>query len=98
MCKKLLQRHHSSFLIFAILFVPSISHAQAMPWESPLRRVLGSIQGPTLTILLTLAIIVSGLAFALGEAGGFWRRMAGIVFGGAVAVGAASLVTTLFNA
>lgn len=76
---------------------PHVAAAQSMPWESPLRQVLASLQGPTLTILLTMAIIVSGLAFALGEAGGFWRKMAGIVFGGAVAVGAATLVTTLFG-
>ena len=82
---------------FLLLTIPNFALAQSMPWENPLRKILTSVQGPTLTILLTLAIVVSGLAFALGEAGGFYRRLAGVVFGGAVAVGAASLVSSLFT-
>ena len=86
-------------ILFNALFaVPRLAMAQGMPWESPLRQILNSVQGPTLTIILTLAIVVSGLVFALGEAGGFYRRMASVVFGGAIAVGAASLVTGLFGA
>jgi len=86
-----------SITLVASVSIPTIANAQGMPWETPLRTVLQSLQGPTASIILTLAIVLAGLAFAFGEAGSFFRRAAGIIFGGAIAVGAATLASTLFG-
>ncbi len=83
-------------IIPLILLTASTAHAQ-MPWESPLQQILSSLQGTTAQILLTLAIIVAGLVFALGEAGGFFRRCAAIVFGGAIAVQASTFAPIFFG-
>jgi type IV secretion system protein TrbC len=69
----------------------------AMPWESPLRQLLTSLQGPTAQTIIILAIIIAGLAFAVGESGSFFRRCAAAVFGGAIAMGASTWVPSFFN-
>lgn len=73
------------------------AYAQTMPWESPLRKLLASLQGPTAQIIIILAIIIAGLAFAIGEAGSFFRRCAAAVFGGAIAIGASAWAPTFFG-
>ena len=98
-CHKSRKDHH--FIILAnvatILFYAENAYSQAMPWESSLRQLLASAQGPTAQIIITLAIIIAGLAFAVGEAGSFFRRAAAAVFGGAIAIGASTWAPTLFG-
>ena len=86
---------HTSMLAALVYAVPA--YAQAMPWESPLRKLLSSLQGPTAQIIIILAIIIAGLAFAIGEAGSFFRRCAAAVFGGAIAIGASTWAPTFFG-
>lgn len=71
--------------------------AQAMPWENPLQQLLASLQGPTAQTIIVGAIIIAGLALCVGEAGSFFRRAMSAVFGGAVAIGAATWAPTLFG-
>lgn len=71
--------------------------AQSMPWESPLRQLLDSLQGTTARTIIIGAIIIAGLALCVGEAGSFFRRAMAAVFGGAVAVGASSWAPSLFE-
>lgn len=80
-----------------IIIIPSVALAQAMPWESPLRQLLQSFQTTTAQILIIMAIIGAALAFAFGEAGSIFRRAAGIVFGGAIAIGASTWAPALFG-
>ena len=70
--------------------------AAGLAWEKPLGMIATSISGPVATTLIILAIIGAGGALAFGEMGGFAKRAVQVVFGGAIAVGAASIVTTLF--
>lgn len=44
-------------------------HAQAMPWESPVRQLLASLQGPTAQTIIISAVVIAGLALCIGEAG-----------------------------
>lgn len=81
----------------ALLTSASPAYAQAMPWESPIRQLLTSLQGPTAQMIIVMAIIVAGLAFAVGEAGSFFRRAAAAVFGGAIAIGASTWAPSLFG-
>ena len=75
----------------------SNAYAQAMPWESPLRQLLASLQGPTAQAIIIGAIIIAGLALCIGEAGSFFRRAMAAVFGGAVAIGASTWAPVLFG-
>jgi type IV secretory pathway VirB2 component (pilin) len=84
-------------LYLTLLGFPQAALAQAMPWESPLRQLLNSFQTTTAQILIIMAIIAAALAFAFGEAGSVFRRAAGIVFGGAIAVGASTWAPALFG-
>jgi type IV secretory pathway VirB2 component (pilin) len=43
----------------------SSAHAQAMPWESPLRQLLASLQGPTAQAIIIGAIVIAGLALCI---------------------------------
>ncbi len=87
----------TTLVLTQILLIPSLALAQAMPWEGPLQQLLQSFQTTTAQILIIMAIIGAALAFSFGEAGSFFRRSAGIVFGGAIAVGASTWAPVLFG-
>ena len=84
-------------LAFAATFSAQNAYAQAMPWESPLRQLLASLQGPTAQAIIIGAIVIAGLALCIGEAGSFFRRAMAATFGGAVAIGASTWAPVLFG-
>jgi len=86
-----------SGVLASALLIPTNAFAQTMPWESPLRQLLNSLQGPTAQIIIIMAIVIAGLAFCIGEAGSFFRRCSAAVFGGAIAIGASTWAPTLFG-
>ncbi len=63
-----------------------------MPWDGPLTTVLNSLQGNVARTLILAAIVVTGFTWAFGDHGGGARRMVGILFGGSLALGAATLL------
>jgi type IV secretion system protein VirB2 len=67
----------------------------AMPWDTPLTNLLNNLQGTVARIAITVAIVVTGLVFAFGEAGSGLRRVAAIALGGALALGALAFMTAL---
>jgi len=86
-----------------VLFAPGLAHAATggggnLPWETPLQTLETSIKGPVAYALALLGIVASGgmLIFG-GEISEFTRRIMYIVLVGAVILGAASLLTTLFT-
>jgi type IV secretion system protein TrbC len=46
-------------------------------------------------VLITVAVIVTGLVFAFTEHGSGARRLSGVAFGGALALGALSFMTAV---
>lgn len=86
-----------SLVLLAFSLIPSVALAQSMPWEGPLRQIITSLQGPTAQLLITIAIIIAGLTFAFGEAGGMFRRIAAIVAGGAMAISATTFASSFFG-
>lgn len=86
----------TSFML-AYLTAATEAHAQAMPWENPLRQLLASLQGPTAQAIIIGAIVIAGLALCVGEAGSFFRRAMAATFGGAVAIGASTWAPVLFG-
>ena len=66
-----------------------------MPWDAPLQTLLDNLQGTVARILVTVAVVITGLLFAFGESGGAFRRVFGIAFGAAIALGALPVLTSL---
>ena len=67
----------------------------SMPWDAPLQTLLDNLQGTVARILVTVAVVITGLLFAFGESGGAFRRVFGIAFGAAIALGALSVLSSL---
>ncbi len=91
------RRSASIALAVATALIATDAQAQAMPWESPLRQLLASLQGPTAQAIIIGAIVIAGLALCIGEAGSFFRRAMAATFGGAVAIGASTWAPVLFG-
>src|SRR2546425_12422490 len=66
-----------------------------MPWDLPLYTILSSLSGTVAHVLITVAVIVTGLVFAFTEHGSGARRLFGVAFGGALALGALSFMTAV---
>ncbi len=66
-----------------------------MPWDGPLLMILASLSGTVAHVLITVAVIVTGLVFAFTEHGSGARRLFGVAFGGALALGALSFMTAV---
>jgi type IV secretory pathway VirB2 component (pilin) len=91
--------HAATATLAIVLLAPSVALASGtgMPWETPLQSILDSITGPVAKAVAILAIVLTGLGFAMGETGGTMRRLCGIVFGVAIAFAASQWGMTLFG-
>ena len=78
-----------------VFLVPTVSHAQASPWENAVNVLMTSFTGPIARGLSLVSIVVGGVTFAFGE-GGSKRLLAGIVFGVGMAIGAVNFMAWLF--
>ena len=67
----------------------------AMPWDSPLASLASNLAGRTARVLVMLAVVACGVlwAFTRNEEG--LKRLGQIAFGGAIAIGAATLMASL---
>jgi type IV secretion system protein VirB2 len=92
-------RRAGSILVFTLMMLPGQAFASgtSMPWETPLQNIVDSITGPVAKGVAILAIVIAGLAMAMGEGGGFFRKAAGIVFGIAIAFAATQWGMTFFG-
>jgi type IV secretory pathway VirB2 component (pilin) len=80
----------------ALIAEPSLATTTSgMPWDAPLNNVLDSLQGNIARVVILAAIIITGFTWAFGEHGSGARKFAGILFGGALALGATSMVSAL---
>ena len=85
-----------AFLAFAIaMLVVELAFAggTGMPWEGPLNNILRSLTGPVAKFAGVVAIVVTGLAFAMGEGGGWFRKGLGIALGLSIAFSASTWVS-----
>lgn len=90
----------TALIVSASVLSPLHAFAQfgsSLPWERPMDQIVDSLSGPVVRAVATIAIVVTGLAYAFGEAGSVFRKGAAVVFGISIAVGAGSLVSNLFG-
>ncbi len=77
-----------------VILLPSIALAQS-PWERAASNLERTFTGPLARSLALVSIVIGGLMFMFGEAGAK-RGIAGIVFGGGLALFAAQFLVWLF--
>lgn len=80
-------------LVAVIVTTPTV-HAQS-PWERAALNLEATFTGPLARSLALVAIVVGGLMFMFGE-GGAKRQIAGITFGGGLALFAGQFLAWLF--
>jgi len=83
------------FVLASARQVAAATSGAAMPWDGPLQTILSSLSGTVAHVLITVAVIVTGLVFAFTEHGSGARRLFGVAFGGAIALGALSFMTAV---
>ncbi len=79
--------------VTTVMLTPMVAFAQS-PWERAAANLEASFTGPLARSLALVAIVVGGLLFMFGE-GGAKRQLAGIVFGGGLALFAAQFLAWL---
>ena len=76
---------------------PVYAGGSSMPWEAPLQSILESVQGPVAKIVGALIIISTGVALAVGDTTGGFRKLIQIVFGLSIAFTASSFFLDLLG-
>ena len=80
--------------VVAVIVTATTVHAQS-PWERAALNLEATFTGPLARSLALVAIVVGGLMFMFGE-GGAKRQIAGITFGGGLALFAGQFLAWLF--
>jgi type IV secretory pathway VirB2 component (pilin) len=80
--------------VLVLVLLPDLTFAQS-PWERAAGNLERTFTGPLARSLALVAIVVGGLTFMFGEMGAK-RQLAGIVFGGGLALFAAQFLVWLF--
>ena len=89
-------RRAQIILVTAVLvLLPQIASAQGSPWERAASNLERTFTGPLARSLALVAIVIGGLTFMFGEMGAK-RQIAGIVFGGGLALFATQFLVWLF--
>lgn len=81
-------------LVALVLAIPATALAQS-PWENAATVLQQAFTSTIARAFSLIAIVVGGLTLAYGEGSGN-RRMAGIIFGVGMAVGAVNFMAWLF--
>lgn len=81
-------------ILSSLLLLPALALGQP-PWERAASNLERSFTGPLARSLALVAIVIGGLMFMFGE-GGSKRQIAGIAFGGGLALFATQFLAWLF--
>ena len=88
-------------MVAMVLFAPAFCYANeagdSLPWDSAFEKLQKTLTGKTAKFISVIVIAMTGLMFAIGEAGSASRKGFGIVFGISLAFGATSFITTIFT-
>src|SRR2546425_8614963 len=96
-----LRRRLSAALAFATVVWPAnllAATTTTLPWDQPLQTLTNDLQGTVAHAIVTAAVVASGLMWSFSEHGSGVRKFSAVAVGGSLALGAASLITTLFGA
>jgi type IV secretory pathway VirB2 component (pilin) len=82
------------FLMFSVSGVSAFG--QGDPWTSSANNLRAAFTGPIATALIAVAVVITGLVFAFSEGQGK-RQISGLIFGGAMALGAVRFMSWIFS-
>lgn len=85
------------FVVVSLWSAAAFAGGSGMPWETTLRTIQQSIEGPVVNFAAVVACVVFGLTFALGEGGGGFRRGFGILFGLSIAFTASTMLLPMLG-
>lgn len=84
-----------SFFVTAPAF--AVNQAESIPViDNIMLTIRTDITGFWAYTIIVLAFVGAGVSFAFGEQGSIFKKLGGIVMGGAIALGSAMLVSSLF--
>jgi type IV secretory pathway VirB2 component (pilin) len=86
-----------SAIIISFICPEILASSSGMPWEDPLEQITDSLTGPVARSVGLIALAITGLTLAMGEAGGIFRRLVQVVFGLSIAFSAATWGMSLFG-
>ena len=73
-----------------------LAQGQADPWTASAQNLMNAFTGPIATALIAVAVVVCGMVFAFSEGQGK-RQLSGLVFGGAMAIGAVRFMAWIYT-
>ena len=86
-------------LLALVVFFPATALASTggppMPWDTGLQNLVNNLTGTVARLMIIAAIVVAGITWAFTEHGTGGRKLSQIVFGGAIALAAVSLLASL---
>jgi type IV secretory pathway VirB2 component (pilin) len=86
------------FVLALALLLPGAAFAAngpTMPWDQALDNLVKNLTGTVARLMVMAAVVVAGLTWAFTEHGTGGRKLSQLVFGGAIALGAAQMLTNL---
>ncbi len=84
-------------LIVVMICPELLASSSGMPWEEPLNQITDSLTGPVARSVGLIALAMTGITLAMGEAGGLFKRLIQVVFGLSIAFSAATWGLGLFG-
>ena len=81
----------------ALLWLTAALPALAQdPWTASANNLKTAFTGPIVTALIAVAVVITGMLFAFSEGQGK-RQLTGLIFGGAMAMGAVRFMAWIFT-
>ena len=92
---KVVRANRPFWLSVALLSLTNMLFAQADPWSYSTGVLKTAFTGTIATSLIAVAVVITGLTFALSDGGK--RMFPGLLFGGSMALGAARFIAWIFG-
>ena len=90
-------RQFRQFSQWLVLSLVAVSSAVAQdPWTASANNLKTAFTGPIVTALIAVAVVITGMTFAFSEGQGK-RQLTGLLFGGAMALGAVRFMAWIFT-
>lgn len=80
----------------AIVIASALPVLAQDPWTASANNLKTAFTGPIVTALIAVAVVITGMTFAFSEGQGK-RQLTGLLFGGAMALGAVRFMSWIFT-
>lgn len=80
----------------AFLLTAAVAAFAQDPWTASANNLKTAFTGPIVTALIAVAVVITGMTFAFSEGQGK-RQLTGLLFGGAMALGAVRFMAWIFT-